>query len=116
MPVITTGKTQAELRSIIRKERKVELAGEGLRYFDIIRWKIAEKVLNGSCYGRIPRGFLSSAPAIDENGTPDYSGVANRADMRVIQERIFKASANYLWPIPDIEIQTNSNLKQNLGY
>lgn len=116
MPAITPGKTIPELRSIVRKERKVELAGEGTRYFDVIRWKIAEKVLNGPCYGRIPRGFLSSAPAIDENGTPDYSGVANRADMRVIQERIFKAGVNYVWPIPDIEIQTNGNLEQNPGY
>ncbi|MBX3239912.1 MAG: RagB/SusD family nutrient uptake outer membrane protein [Chitinophagaceae bacterium] len=116
MPAITPGKTVPELRSIVRKERKVELAGEGSRYFDILRWKIAEQVLNGPCYGRIPRGFLSSAPAIDENGTPDYTGVANRGDMRVIQTRIFNASANYLWPIPDIEIQTNHNLEQNLGY
>ena len=116
MPAITPGKTASEMRSIVRKERKVELAGEGTRYFDILRWKIAPQLLNGPCYGRIPRGFLSSAPAIDENGTPDYTGVANRADMRVIQTRIFDASANYFWPIPDIEIQTNDNLEQNPGY
>lgn len=116
MPVIEEGKSITELRSIVRKERKAELAGEGSRYFDIKRWKIAEQVLSGPCYGRIPRGLLSSAPAIDANGTPDYSAVANRAEMRVIQTRIFDASANYLWPIPDIEIQTNKNLVQNDGY
>ncbi len=116
MPIITSGKTIPELRSIVRKERKVEFAGEGTRYFDIKRWNIIANVLNGPCYGRIPRGFLSSAPAIDENGTPDYTAVANRADMRVIQTRIFTAPANYLWPIPDIEIQTNHNLEQNPGY
>ena len=116
MPKITTGKTQKELRSIVRKERKVELAGEGLRYFDVIRWKIGEKVLNGPCYGRIPRGFLASAPAIDENGTPDYTGVSNYKDMRVIQVRIFDPSKNYLWPIPFIELQTNKNLVQNPNY
>lgn len=116
MPVIEEGKSIEELRSIVRKERKAELAGEGSRYFDIIRWKIAEEVLNGPCYGRVPRGYLSSAPVIDENGTPDYSTVANRADMRVIQTRIFNAPTNYVWPIPDIEIQTNKNLVQNDGY
>ncbi len=116
MPIITSGKTQAQLRSVVRKERKVELAGEGLRYFDIIRWKIAEKVIDGPCYGRIPRGLLSSAPVIDENGTPDYTTVSNRNLMRVIQTRTFVPSANYLWPIPDIEIQTNKNLVQNPGY
>lgn len=116
MPVIETGKTQSELRSIVRKERKVELAGEGLRYYDILRWKIAEQVLNGPCYGRIPRGYLASAPAIDANGTPDYSNVANASNMRVIQIRNFDKDKNYLWPIPDIELQTNPNLEQNPGY
>lgn len=116
MPIITSGKTVPELRSILRKERKAEFAGEGNRYFDIIRWGIADKVLNGPCYGRIPRGYLSAAPVIDENGTPDYSAVSNKADMRVIQTRIFNTGTNYLWPIPDIEMQTNKNLEQNPGY
>lgn len=116
MPTIATGKTQTELRSIVRKERKAELAGEGLRYYDILRWKIAEQVLNGNCYGRIPRGYLASAPAIDSNGTPDYSKVSNAGTMRVIQTRIFDKNKNYLWPIPAIELQTNPNLEQNPGY
>ncbi len=116
MPDIPEGQSIPELRSAVRKERKVELAGEGLRYFDIIRWHIANQVLNGPCYGRIPRGYLSAAPSIDENGTPDYSNVPNKSDMRVIQTRIFNPDANYLWPIPDIEIQTNKELTQNPGY
>ena len=116
MPLIEEGKTQAELRSVVRKERKVELAGEGNRYFDIIRWGIAPQVLNGPCYGRIPKGLLSSAPLIDENGTPNYSSVSNRDEMRVIQTRIFVNPTNLVWPIPDIEIQTNKNLEQNDGY
>lgn len=116
MPIITSGKNASSLRTIIRKERKVELAGEGLRYYDIIRWKIANKVLNGPCYGRIPKGLLASAPSFDENGTPDYSAVTNASQMRIIQTRVFNPAANYLWPIPDIEIQTNKNLTQNPGY
>lgn len=116
MPAIETGKSQAELRSVVRKERKVELAGEGLRYYDILRWKIAEQVLSGPCYGRIPRGYLSSAPAIDANGTPDYSNVSNASAMRVIQSRNFDKDKNYLWPVPAIELQTNPNLEQNPGY
>lgn len=116
MPDISPGKTQTELRSIVRKERKVEFAGEGIRYYDILRWKIAEQVLNGPCYGRIPRGYLASAPAIDANGTPDYSKVSNASAMRVIQARNFDKTKNYLWPIPTIELQTNPNLEQNPGY
>jgi hypothetical protein len=47
MPGVKTGKTQAELRTIIRMERTSEFALEGLRLYDIRRWKIAEQVLNG---------------------------------------------------------------------
>jgi len=116
MPEIKSGQSVAALRTIIRKERKVELAGEGLRYFDIIRWKIADQVLNGPCYRRIPRGLLASAPTFDENGTPNYSKVTNASEMRVIQTRLFNPAANDLWPIPDIELQTNKKLTQNPGY
>ncbi|WP_308992365.1 RagB/SusD family nutrient uptake outer membrane protein [Mariniflexile litorale] len=45
-PAITTT-NQAELRTIIRNERRHEFGLEGLRYFDLKRWGIAEQVLNG---------------------------------------------------------------------
>ncbi len=51
MPPITQGKTQDEMRQIVRHERLVELAFEGLRYFDIRRWKIADQVMPGKVYG-----------------------------------------------------------------
>lgn len=113
MPSVTVGKTQDELRAIVRLERKSEFAFEGLRLYDIRRWKIAEKVLEGKLLGRIPKGLLASAPAIDENGTPDYSVVPNVNDMRVIEIRIFDPAKNYLWPLPQIEMEVNSNLTQN---
>lgn len=116
MPAITTGKTQAQLRSIVRKERKYELAMEGLRLADIRRWKIGNQVLNGPVYGRIPKGLLSNAPIIDDNGTPDYSNVTNRAQMRLIETKVFDATKHYLYPIPGIEILTNKKLVQNPGY
>lgn len=116
MPIITPGQTQSQLRSIVRRERKVEFAGEGLRYFDIIRWGIAGQVLNGPIYGRIPTGFLASAPIIDSNGTPNYSNVSNYQDMRIIHVDAFKNPTNYLWPIPAIELQTNPKIVQNPGY
>lgn len=116
MPAITSGKTQAELRSIVRKERKYEFALEGLRLADIRRWKIAEQVLAGPAYGRIPKGLLSNAPIIDANGTPNYSNVTNRADMRVIETKLFNKDRDYLLPFPTIEIQTNKALVQNPGY
>ncbi|CAM3359241.1 RagB/SusD family nutrient uptake outer membrane protein [Zobellia roscoffensis] len=116
MPKIATGKNQNHLRSIIRKERKYELANEGLRLMDIRRWGIAEDVMSGDLLGRIPNEWLSSAPAIDENGTADYSVVANNSQMRHIENRVFNPNRDYLWPIPIIEILTNSELEQNPGY
>lgn len=116
MPPIQPGKTQAEFRSIIRKERKYELGLEGFRLVDIRRWKIAEQVMNGPFLGRIPNGLLAKAPVIDVNGTPDYSAVPNRTQMRLIETRAFNPSRDYLWPIPNIEILTNPKLTQNAGY
>jgi hypothetical protein len=45
MPPLPKGLSKAEMRKRIRNERRVELALEGLRYFDLKRWKIAEKVM-----------------------------------------------------------------------
>ena len=55
MPAVDQTKygTKDKLRELIRRERSVEFAGEGLRRADILRWKgtdgkmIAETVLNG---------------------------------------------------------------------
>lgn len=116
MPPIETGKSQEELRSIVRRERMYELAFEGFRLFDIHRWKLAEKVMNGPFYGRIPKGLLSNAPAIDANGIPDYSTVANKSEMRVVETRKFNPERDYLWPIPYIETQTDPLITQNPGY
>lgn len=116
MPSITEGKSQDELRSIVRKERKYEFANEGLRLYDIRRWKVADQVMNGVFYGRVPRGLLSSAPLIDENSTPNYGNVPNKDEMSVIELRIFDTDRDYLWPIPHIEVITNPQLEQNPGY
>jgi hypothetical protein len=117
LPAIAAGsKTREELRAIVRVERKCEFAMEGLRLFDIRRWKIAEKVMPGPLLGRIPREFLSNAPKIDENGTADYSTVTNSSKMRLIETRTFNPKRDYLFPIPNIEILTNTKLVQNPGY
>lgn len=116
MPAIASNKTQAELREIIRKERLYELANEGFRLVDLRRWKLADKFMNSTLYGRIPKSLLANAPTIDGDNYVNYKNVANQKDMRVIELRKFDPSKNYLWPIPNIEIVTNKNLEQNPGY
>ncbi|GHV49789.1 membrane protein [Bacteroidia bacterium] len=46
MPPLPKGLTKSQMREKIRHERKIELAFEGVRYFDLKRWHIAGKVLN----------------------------------------------------------------------
>ncbi len=85
-----------DLKEIVRRERRSELALEGLRHKDIIRWRIAEQVLNGWSHGL----YTGDAVGTD-NG---YVRVENRS---------FDAGKHYLWPIPQNERDLNSNLTQN---
>lgn len=41
-----TSLTQAEARTVLRRERRIELAGEQSRWFDLTRWGIAKETLN----------------------------------------------------------------------
>lgn len=50
MPAVTEVSAE-KLRPILRNERRVELAMEGIRYWDLLRWGIAHEVLNGDIYG-----------------------------------------------------------------
>jgi len=45
MPALTAGLSQTQLRQAIRNERLFELGLEGLRYWDLLRWKTAETVI-----------------------------------------------------------------------
>lgn len=120
LPPIEPGKTQEEMRNIIRKERRHELGMEGFRYFDIRRWRIAEEVMPGPYRGRLNRysggGWLAEPPAIDPIGTPSYDHISNANEMVVIETRNFNPERDYLWPIPRIELETNTALTQNPGY
>ena len=104
--------TQELVREAIRKERRVELAFEGLRYYDILRWGIAEKELNHTFTGvklsndpnaRNYRGSGTAASPVDE-------------DMYYQFEKRTWSSHNRYFPIPQNDLNVNKNLKQNTGY
>ncbi|MBC8154044.1 MAG: RagB/SusD family nutrient uptake outer membrane protein [Bacteroidetes bacterium] len=119
-PAVTTT-NPAQLRSILRRERRVEFAKEGLRYMDLIRWKLAEKALTKPVIG-LPdptaqnRGkwpFPGITP-LDDDGIADYSGFGT--DVKVVAQRSFDKAKQYLWPVPALERRVNPNLTQNPGY
>ena len=102
LPGLSTGLTQAQMRDAIRHERRVELAMEEKRWVDLIRWKIAETVLNGTVH----------AMRIEKvNGVKKYTVVNAPGGTKK-----FDATKNYLWPIPQTAMDQNENLTQNPNY
>ncbi|KGE15504.1 RagB/SusD family nutrient uptake outer membrane protein [Sphingobacterium deserti] len=104
--------TQGELLDLVRNERRIELANEGLRYFDLIRWRIAEKSPITEGYGL--RGDLYGARMRKDGvGRSDRTVAVQGQERRWIEERFFNPAKHYLQPIPQKEIDLNPNLVQN---
>ena len=98
MPLIIQPETQTDLRTTVRNERMVELAFEGQRFFDIRRWGIVADVFN------VPIAGLTYV----NNG--QLETIVEPGVVRDFQQR------DYLWPIPQAEMDLNKNLKQNPGW
>ena len=88
----------ANMQKIIRRERRCELVMEGLRIFDIRRWKTIETVMN-----TYPHGAKFGDISID-NGY-----------IR-LDRRVFNKDRDYLFAIPQSQRDINKNLSQNPGY
>lgn len=87
-------------RSLIQRERRVELNCEaGIRWNDVRRWKQAEDLLDGDFYGMDTMQ--------DKNHRTDFYKRA------VYQTRRF---ISYWWPIPQDDIDRNTNLRQLPGW
>ena len=90
------------LRDLIRNERRVELAQEGLRFADIRRWNILLDVMNKPIEGIEYRDFSS--------GTPKHT-------VLIPAERDAYTARDFWWPIPQAEIDLNSGrITQNEGW
>ena len=125
-PAVTTT-NQRDLRRAIRIERRMEFVNEGLRYMDLVRWRLAEKVLNRPIYGMLDPNdlktklvdknlwFFPSIPTIDEDGQADFKPMFDAGLIKLIVPTAW-TNQQYLWPIPAAEIQINTNMKQNDGY
>ncbi|MDP4289615.1 MAG: RagB/SusD family nutrient uptake outer membrane protein [Bacteroidota bacterium] len=99
-PVVAT--TQAEMRDKIKQERRIELAFEDHRYWDLLRWKDAETVLNQPLKG------IKVTKNADNSFT--YTGFS-------VENRVFIAPKMYYYPIPQTEISKSKGvMKQNPGW
>ncbi|HRD56537.1 MAG TPA: RagB/SusD family nutrient uptake outer membrane protein [Ferruginibacter sp.] len=58
---------QGQMRTAIKQERRIELAGEGERFFDLVRWGDAVTVLGGSGYQNRNRYMPLPQPIIDQS-------------------------------------------------
>lgn len=101
MPPLPHGLPQSQMRERIRNERKVELAFEDHRFWDLRRWMIAPDFLGARLRGveveRIGNSVFTYNPVVVEN-------------------RVFDATKMYLYPIPQNELNKMPGLVQNPGW
>jgi hypothetical protein len=102
LPNLPTGLSQDALRQRIRRERRIELAFEGKRLFDLWRWKIAEQVF--------------SQPLRGMKITPSGSTLTYQKAPIASAKITFNPAKNYRMPIPQTVIAQNSKITQNPGY
>ncbi|WP_300602070.1 RagB/SusD family nutrient uptake outer membrane protein [Niabella sp.] len=91
---------KAAMRKFIRNERRVELAFEEHRFFDIRRWKIGEKTQRSA--------YVHDVLKDKTNNTFTYT-------IKLWERRIYESRHNLL-PIPQTEVNNNPNMVQNPGW
>ncbi len=96
---LPTGLSKEQMRIAIRKERRIELAYEGHRFFDVRRWMIAEETDNKMMHGM----------EVSRNGAQKTHKVFD------VRKHNF-SKAMYLWPLPLSEIAKSPELLQNPHY
>ncbi|KQN38487.1 carbohydrate-binding protein SusD [Pedobacter sp. Leaf41] len=101
MPALATGLSQADMRAAVRYERRVELAFEEHRYYDVRRWRTANTV-----EAKPATGIIVTKAG---NALSYTSKVA--LDGKTFQDK------QYWLPIPRAEIlSSGGKLEQNPGY
>src|SRR5690606_11598387 len=101
LPPLTADLDQNAMRAAIHRERRVELAFEEKRWYDLIRLKLAEAKLNGSMHAMLIQ---------QENGAWVHKVIPGQDGSRA-----FFPEKNYLFPIPQSVIDRNPEITQNPG-
>lgn len=127
---------QEKMRQLVRREKKVETADEGLHLVDMKRWKIGDIENDGPTYGFplateydtdgyiVAGGYDDVTPDMVPNFTKtplhDLNDIASydayKDKLKVRDRNRFWEDKFYLYPIPQTERDRNPNLEQNPGY
>lgn len=104
LPPLPDGLNQEQMRKAIHRERRVELAVEAKRWYDLLRWRLAEVNLNGNLHAIL-------ITFDEENDKWVYESVPAAAGAKK-----FYPEKNYLLPVPQGAMDRNVKLVQNPGY
>ena len=105
LPALAAGMTQDQMRTAIKRERRIEFSYEAKRLYDLWRWKDAMTEMNKDLHCMVIR---NTVPA-------DNSGVWTYTVQSLVHPHVFTQNM-YFNPIPQDAIDRNSKLKQNFGY
>ena len=95
---VKQGMTKDEMRAAIQNERRIEMAFEEQRFFDLRRWKIADVIYGQPLYGQ------------DIQKTSSGQLFFNKV---IVLQPVFRNPQMYLYPIPNSEVLKNINMVQN---
>ena len=96
----------------IRRERKVEMALEDLRWDDIARWAAADELI----VGQRPKGARKDQYPITPSFPADENGFLDPFQAALPNGYRFDVNRDYLNPLPLNEITLNPSLEQNPGW
>ena len=102
LPSVATATSTAAFRTVLKHERRIELAFEDHRYWDLLRWQDAATVLN--------QPIMGVKPTLVSAGVWSYQPIT-------VATRTFIAPANYYYPFLRADIvNSQGTLLQNPGY
>jgi len=102
LPSVAAITTASGFRTILKHERRIELAFEDHRYWDLLRWQDAGTVLN--------QPIMGVKPTLVSAGVWSYTPIT-------VATRTFNAPTNYYYPFSHADIvNSNGTLTQNPGY
>jgi len=112
MPPISASNATA-MEAQVRHERRIEFAFDGLRWYDLKRWKTLEKVMPGPVYG-VPPGTVDTLNIDPVSNSAKVKFLDPTKHINATQDRVFNPQRDYYWPLNPTDVITeNGVLIQN---